>query len=224
MRLFAAVLPPRPVLDHLERALVSVRGGTDPQDSRGALRWTPDHQRHLTLAFYGEVPDGSLEDLVSALSAVARTTDPFAVSLRGAGLFDRRTLWIGCAGDTQALTALTARAVRVGVDLYGRQDSHARSRAHLTVARVAGQARARDRRSAVRSARTDASARGGVGAGEQRGGTAEVAAMAHALALYDGPSWTVSEIAVVSSRLGAGPSGHPQHDVRARLPLALVAG
>lgn len=78
MRLFAAVHPPAGVLAHLETALASVRGG----EGRG-LRWTPPEGRHITLAFYGEVPEGYVEDLALALDDVARSHRPFDAVLRG---------------------------------------------------------------------------------------------------------------------------------------------
>ncbi|HEY3436934.1 MAG TPA: RNA 2',3'-cyclic phosphodiesterase [Actinotalea sp.] len=219
MRLFAAVLPPPAALDHLDTALTAVRSVAQPRDSRGPVRWTDPSQHHLTLAFYGEVPDGAAEDLVEALAVVADDIEPFSVALRGAGLFDSRTLWIGCAGDTAELARLTAGAVAVGGEVVGRADDRVRSRAHLTVARVA--ARAQSRRRPDRSTGPGAHDR----ARHSRvDAAAEVAALVQALAVYEGPSWTVTEVALVQSQLGAGASGRPRHDVIARLPLRPVAG
>src|SRR5665648_529905 len=67
MRLFAAVTPPDDVLEHLETALASVRGGRV-----SGLRWTLPEARHITLAFYGEVPEGYLDDVVGALDDVVQ--------------------------------------------------------------------------------------------------------------------------------------------------------
>ena len=218
MRLFVAALPPAPVLDHLERALASVQGALD-HDSRGPLRWTPSGQRHVTLAFYGEVAEGALDDLVTELATVAAGASPVELRLRGAGVFDRRTLWVGCTGDTSELAGLTGDVVEVGRRLLGREDDRLRSRAHLTVARVRGRERGRLSRQAQSSPNGDA--RGG----QARGGApGDVVALAHALAVYEGPLWLVEEIALVASRLGAGPAGHPVHEVVARLPLRAVAG
>lgn len=211
MRLFVAVVPPAPVLDHLDRALESVRGGADPDDARGPLRWTPSDQRHLTLAFYGDVPDGALDDIANELSRVAAATGPFELSLRGAGVFDNRTLWVGCGGDTDRLGALTAEAVKVGRDVVGRGDERVRSRAHVTVARVPGREHGRQ-------------ARQRRGSGDAAVVPRDVALLAHALAVYQGPPWPVREIALIASRLGAGPGGHPLHTTLALLPLRAVAG
>lgn len=220
MRLFVAAPLPAPVLDHLDHALESVRGAIDPDDSRGPLRWTPSDQRHLTLAFYGEVPDGALDDLVAEIADVADRTAPFELCLRGAGAFDRRTLWVGCAGAVAELAALTADTVDVGRMVLGRGDDRVRSRAHVTVARVRGRERGRPTTRA-RTAGAGATA-DGARAAESRSG--DVATLAHALAVYQGPSWLVEEMVVVASRLGAGPAGHPLHEVVATLPLRAVAG
>lgn len=225
MRLFAAVRPPDDALDHLEGALASVRGGpaARPRPGQAGLRWTPPADRHVTLAFYGEVPDGYVDDLTAALDAVARGAAPFEASLAGAGLFDRRTLWIGCTGD--GWTALMAGAGAVGADVAGRPADR-RNRPHLTVARARpGAGRGDGRRGGAR----DRGRPIGVGRGERPTAaaaerSADPADLAHALALYRGPAWTVGEVALVASRLGAGPGGSPVHDVVHRSPLGTVAG
>ena len=202
MRLFAAVTPPDNVLEHLETALASVRGGQG-----SGLRWTLPEARHITLAFYGEVPEGYLDDVVGALDDVAAAHPSFEAALRGAGLFDGRTLWVGCSGDGWG--QLMSAAGQVGTDLLGRAEDR-RSRPHLTVARVAGRGRAA--RGPARGADPDAVA------------PVDPAALAHALALYTGPTWTVDEVALMSSRPGAGPGGSPRYDVVHRSALAAVAG
>ena len=205
MRLFAAVTPPDDVLEHLETTLASVRGG-----QASGLRWTLPEARHITLAFYGEVPEGYLDDVVGALDDVAAAHPSFAAALRGAGLFDGRTLWVGCSGDGWG--QLMSAAGRIGTDLLGRAEDR-RSRPHLTVARVAG--RGRRTRGPTRGAGPDPVA--AVAA-------VDPAALAHALALYTGPTWTVDEVTLMSSRLGAGPGGSPRYDVVHRSALAAVAG
>lgn len=225
MRLFAAVRPPEDALDHLERALASVRGGpaARPRPGRAGLRWTAPPDRHVTLAFYGEVPDGYVEDLAAALDAVASAAEPFEASLAGAGVFERRTLWIGCTGV--GWTGLMAAAGAVGAEVAGRP-ADGRNRPHLTVARArAGSGRGDGRRQAGRDR-----GRGiGPGQGDRVAATAaersaDPADLAHALALYRGPAWTVGEVELVASRLGAGPGGSPVHDVVHRSPLGAVAG
>ena len=202
MRLFAAVQPRLVALGHLETALTTVRGGR-PEPS---LRWTSPDDWHITLAFYGEAPEGYLDDVARALDDLGRTLPPFDAALRGAGLFDGRTLWVGCSDEGWG--PLMTGTGRIGAEVLGRPADR-RSRPHLTIARVGSRARgdvdrgARDGRSSV---------------------SGEPASLAHALAVYAGPSWTVGEIALMSSRLGAGPGGVPRYDVVHRSRLSAVAG
>jgi len=224
MRLFAAVRPPDAVLGHLEVALTSVRGGpaAQPRASRTGLRWNRPEDRHVTLAFFGEVPEGYVGELATALDAVAAAAQPFDASLAGSGLFDRRTLWIGCSGTGWA--GLMAAAGAVGAEIVGRPaDAH--SRPHLTVARARpGSGRDDGRRVSDRRrgrAAGDAHTRA---APRAPASAADPASLAHALALYRGPVWTVREIELVASQLGAGPGGGPRHDVVHRSTLGAVAG
>lgn len=236
MRLFAAVVPPPEVLEHLELALRTVRGVDGGK--RGPLRWTDPGDRHLTLAFYGGVPDGYLDEVTRALDDVAAVTAPFGLALRGAGVFDGRTLWVGCTGEVDALQALMAGAAAVGTVALRREPDH-RSRAHLTVARV----RSRSRRGGGRPGeRRQGGPRPGERPGAWGGGShpmgprepgavagtgaepADVHALAHALAVYEGPAWTVRELVLMASDLGAGRGGAPRYDVVHRAPLAAVAG
>ena len=213
MRLFVAVVPPPGVLGHLDSALRAVRA----DDGRpGPLRWTEPGDRHLTLAFYGEVPDGVLRELTQDLDAVAAATPPFELALRGAGVFDGRTVWVGCSGATDVLGHLMAATGGVGADLLGRP-ADSRSRAHLTVARVSGRARRR-----TRGGRRGGEPLGGIGGAATVGPSP--ASIAHALAVYAGPTWRVEEVVVMVSDLGAGRGGAPRYDVVHRSPLAAVAG
>lgn len=123
MRLFAAIRPPTEVTEHLVRALRPLR-----DELRGDLRWGDPDNWHITLAFYGEQPEGMVEDLVEHLSVAARLNEEFTISLKGAGSFNNRNLWMGAGGDTRQLRALMA-------DCLIDPEERKRQRAHLTVAR-----------------------------------------------------------------------------------------
>lgn len=219
MRLFAAVQPPPAVLDHLENTLAVTRGETVPGPGArqaGGLRWTPPQDRHVTVAFFGEVPEGYLDDVAHGLDDVAARHRAFEAALRGAGLFDGRTLWVGCAGDGWA--PLMADTCRLGTELLGLAEDH-RSRPHLTIARNRG-GRARTGPPGGRGSRRRDSGGPRTGAPSE----ADPAALAHALALYAGPAWIVSEVLLVRSQLGAGPGGSPRHEIVHRSNLPAVAG
>ena len=212
MRLFAAVQPPARVLAHLDAALDAVRGPDQGVGAAGPLRWATPEDRHITLAFYGEVPAGAALGLEQGLAAVAAEHRPFRAELRGAGVFDRRVFWIGVGGEVDVLGSLIAGCVGLGAEVTGRTDDRVRSRAHLTVARVRSQARRR-----ARPYRRGEAAPGGAGADQ-------VTSLAHALAVYAGPAWTVDSVALVSSRPGEGRGGGPLYTTETTLPLGDPAG
>lgn len=148
MRLFAAINPPESVLHHLEAAL-SALGDLPPapqrwrQRERGPARraalrspWTPRETWHITLGFFGEVPDGAVPDLRAALAGTAQELEPFQVHLAGAGTFRSTTTWIGVGGQTRAVTE-TMRAIGEVREAHtSTRDAHVRNRAHLTVSRA----------------------------------------------------------------------------------------
>ena len=195
MRLFAAVRPPADVVDHLTAALGAV--GLDPwlAGTAGPVRWTAPQGWHLTVAFYGEVPDALLSELDGGLSRLATELDPFTLRLRGAGAFSRRTLWIGASGALDQMARLTTAAVALGEEVTGHGDGRERSRPHLTVARVVGPRRpspARTRPAGRRPPQDD-----------------PLAPIVRALAVYEGSTWPVTEVLLIESRPGAGPGGGP---------------
>ncbi|MGD7002906.1 RNA 2',3'-cyclic phosphodiesterase [Corynebacterium halotolerans] len=123
MRLFASMSPSEEAREHLVRALRPIR-----RDLGADLRWTDPDQWHLTLAFYGEQPEGAVDELLAHLRVAAAGTPALRLALKGAGSFNRKNLWVGVGGDTPALKRLMADCL---LDPTERQ----RQRAHLTVAR-----------------------------------------------------------------------------------------
>lgn len=187
-RLFAALVPAAAAVAHLRMALA---GWAEPTPGRPLLRWTDPTQWHVTLAFYGEVPEGAVPELEAALtSAVGRLPEPM-LKIRGAGSFSGRTLWAGVAGatpdDTEVLGRLLSTSAAVGGNVGARDEGRERRRAHLTLARAASGPR--DRQSA------------------------QLTAAVRALAVYEGPAWRPSGVQLVRSRLGAGRRGGPLHEV-----------
>ena len=216
MRLFTAVYPSAEAIAHLELALHGV-GGAAVTDPGAGLRWVPAEQRHVTLLFHGEVPDGAVPGYVDALGAAVREVEPFELALTGSGSFGGRTLWVGVAGAVPALRSLAATADDTAASAGLPAADRAGGRPHLTVARATLRAQPERRR------RVDASrggVRGGVRGVARTGDLSPLAGWAHALAVYRGPAWPVDTVHVVASRLGEGRSGGPLHEDVAVLPLA----
>ncbi|GEL94206.1 RNA 2',3'-cyclic phosphodiesterase [Cellulomonas composti] len=190
MRVFAAVWPPDDVLDHLDLALASVRGG--PAGTSSAVRWSARETWHLTTAFYGEVPDGAVPTIATTLAEAIVDLEPYRLTLRGSGVFAHRTLWVGAGGDLEPHRRVVEACAEAGAAVGAPDDRRERERAHLTVGRSRPGSAPPRRRSSRPGPDED-----------------PVAGLVRALAVYEGPSWLVEEVVLVESRPGAGRGGGP---------------
>ncbi|WP_407565593.1 2'-5' RNA ligase family protein [Streptomyces sp. 184] len=110
MRLFAAVIPPAETLAELTAAVARLRA----LPGAAGLRWARPEGWHVTVAFYGEVPAGSVAELGERLARAARRRAPVALGLAGGGRFSDTVLWTGAAGDVEELGRLAAGAAAAG--------------------------------------------------------------------------------------------------------------
>jgi len=131
LRLFAAVVPSEAVLEHLA-ALVEPR-----RDADDNLRWVRRENWHLTLAFFGDVPDGRLDPLQEALGAISGA--PLTVTLDGSGAFPNpaaaRVLYHAVSTGSDGLTTLS-RSIRTAADRATVPSDNAKQVPHLTLART----------------------------------------------------------------------------------------
>jgi len=211
MRLFAAVWPPDEVLDHLDLTLATVRGG--PSGRSSDVRWSARETWHLTTSFYGEVPDGLVPALVATLDEECAPLAPYTLALRGAGVFSHRTLWVGASGALDAHQQVVRASRDAGAAAGAHDDGRARERPHLTI----GRTRPGGGPPRRRSSRPPGDA--GRGGSAERLSDDPVAALVRALAVYEGPRWTVDEVHVVESTPGAGRGGGPSYRTVERLAL-----
>jgi 2'-5' RNA ligase len=174
-RLFVAITIPDAVREHLG-AVVSSLVPRVPD-----LRWTQPQLWHLTLAFFGGVPDRRRPDLLERLARVAGRHPPMPLQLRGGGVFGRpdraSVVWVGVDAG-RALPDLAAGCAAAGRHA-GLAMEKRPYRAHLTLARARG--------------RTGADAR----------------AVVEELAEYAGPPWRATDIVLLHSHLGAHPRYEP---------------
>ncbi len=184
-RMFVAVVPPEPVVEHLEEFLA-------PRRTAGAFRWTPPEQWHITLAFSGHVPDRVYDDLVDRLERAGRKRRPMSVRILGGGAFPHpgkaKVLFAGIEPDAEsdgesgaeelrrAATGARAALAKAGAEVDGQ-----RFRPHLTLARM--------------------------------GRPIEASDWVRLLGAYSGPRWEIRELSLVASHLGEGPRGRPRHEV-----------
>jgi 2'-5' RNA ligase len=186
MRLFVGLAPPVAVLDDLDAACAPLR------PAHADLRWTSRELWHVTLAFLGEVDEGSLVRLLPRLERAARRHGSFGLSLAGAGAFPgparANVLWSGLSGDREALGEL-AMSVSAGARRAGTPPpDERRYRPHVTLARC---------RAPV-----------------------DVRPVVAELSGYQGPAWAVEEIYLIRSTLAReARGGHPRYEAVGTWPL-----
>ncbi len=154
----------------------------------------PPPQRHLTLRFFEELPEGRVEDARGAAGAAAAESPLFDLELEGLGCFPGRgpakVVWAGCGGGRGALVHLATALSR---ELAGRGfPGEARPFSpHLTLARSRNP---RGSAAAAAAVRRDALASGRLG------------------------RVRVEALLLIRSTLGSGP---PRHEVLEAFPLAV---
>ncbi len=106
MRLFVAVPLGEPARGEILRLLGTLRGTGWP------VRWVGDEVVHITVKFFGEVPDERLDVIAEALRLAAAPTGPLTLTVDGLGAFPTmrrpRILRVGFAPNAE-LAALRDR-------------------------------------------------------------------------------------------------------------------
>jgi 2'-5' RNA ligase len=137
MRLFVALEIPAAVRDKLV-AFIKDMSALSEQVEQKWVRWVRPQNLHLTLKFIGEVADGKLRDIRTALATV-RGNGPLEVRFRGMGFFpdEKRTtvLWTGL--DASATLPSLAGAIDSTLLSQGIRKENRPFVPHLTLARFA---------------------------------------------------------------------------------------
>ena len=133
MSLFIAVRPDERASEDLQDALGRVRRLPPAQD----LRWQPEWQWHVTVAFLGDPPDDVDDEVVDRLDPVIRRAPVRDVRMAGAGCFGRQIVWIGIeSGDARDQLSALASGIPPLLRGTGVQVDRRPWRPHVTVARA----------------------------------------------------------------------------------------
>lgn len=118
------------------------------------VKWSKAENLHLTLRFLGDVKENDLEELFDALRGGVAGITPFAVEVRGMGVFPHwrhpRVVWAGCGEGSGDVTRLAGLVEDACVEL-GYEREHRPFSPHLTLGRVKLPADAEGLRDAVAS-------------------------------------------------------------------------
>lgn len=106
-------------------------------EAGSGISWVRPAQMHLTLWFFEDLPEGRLEQVVSAIRDAARGAAPFSLEIRKTGSFggsNPRVFWCGFAGDMGELNSLYSSIEKNLKELGIRGDGKP-FRPHLTLGR-----------------------------------------------------------------------------------------
>jgi 2'-5' RNA ligase len=102
------------------------------------VRWVKADNIHITMVFLGTVPVGHVEPMGEAAEKVCQQYGPFAISLKGVGVFSSRrnprVLWTGMEGDLDRMTCFRD-ALQKHLKPFGIKREKRPFRPHLTIGR-----------------------------------------------------------------------------------------
>jgi RNA 2',3'-cyclic 3'-phosphodiesterase len=135
-RIFAAVNLSIEVTRRLHELQRTLRPKVDPEVR---VSWVPAANLHVTLKFYGDMPDEQVEAAADALAKAASGRPGFTLVTRGLGVFPDparpRVLWAGLTEGVTALVSLAEAVEGTSVALgFGRESRP--FHAHVTLARI----------------------------------------------------------------------------------------
>ncbi len=133
IRSFLAIEMP----DSFRTGLALVQG--ELKRSQAEVRWVAPGNIHLTLKFFGNVPDDEIDTLALAAQEVAKEEEPFQLKATIAGAFPSpkapRVVWLGLGGDVVPLNRLYHKLEKAFAALGYLPEGRA-FHPHLTLGRV----------------------------------------------------------------------------------------
>lgn len=133
IRCFLAVDLP----DSLRPQLALVQG--ELKKSRADVRWVAVGNIHLTLKFFGNVPEAEIDPLTEAAREAAAQQTPFQLQVTAAGAFPNmkspRVIWLGLGGDVIPLAQMYHKLEKAFAALGHLPEGRAFN-PHLTLGRV----------------------------------------------------------------------------------------
>jgi 2'-5' RNA ligase len=123
--------------DALRPQLALVQG--ELKRSNADVRWVQVGNIHLTLKFFGNVPDNDIDGIIEAAREVAAKQAPFQLQVTLAGAFPNpkspRVVWLGLGGETVPLAQMYHKLEKA-FEALGHPPEGRAFNPHLTLGRV----------------------------------------------------------------------------------------
>jgi RNA 2',3'-cyclic 3'-phosphodiesterase len=133
-RSFLALDPPEEILREIGQVQDKLR-----KSIRGDVRWVRPEAIHLTLKFFGDIPECDIASISTVAGRAAAGVRPFDLMIGGAGVFPDphrpRIIWLGMGGETERLVIFQQGMERTLEEIgFPREDRPFRP--HLTLGRI----------------------------------------------------------------------------------------
>jgi 2'-5' RNA ligase len=134
IRSFLALDPPEEILREIGRVQERLR-----KLIHGDVRWVRPESIHLTLKFFGDIPERDVANISAVAGKAAAGVRPMDLAIGGAGVFPDphrpRIIWLGMNGDVARLTTFQQGMERALQEIgFPREERPFRP--HLTLGRI----------------------------------------------------------------------------------------
>jgi RNA 2',3'-cyclic 3'-phosphodiesterase len=134
IRLFLALDPPEEMLREIGRIQNRLR-----ERIHGDVRWVRPEAIHLTLKFFGDIPECDVANISSVAGRAAAGVQPFDLTIGGVGVFPDphrpRIIWLGMGGEAVRLTTFQ-QGMEPVLEEIGFPPEERPFRPHLTLGRI----------------------------------------------------------------------------------------
>jgi RNA 2',3'-cyclic 3'-phosphodiesterase len=111
----------------------------DLKSTSADVRWVSPEKIHLTLKFFGNIEEQSIDSIVEAVKGHVTDMRPFQIVVRGTGAFPNlknpRVIWVGLV-DKEGVLASFQKSADISLAKIGFQPEDRPFRPHLTMGRV----------------------------------------------------------------------------------------
>jgi len=133
IRTFLAIELPKKIIDQIRDIQ------NDLRSSVYQVKWVRPENIHLTLKFFGNIEEKTIEEISRVIKGVASKVDTFDLDVRGIGVFPNisrpRVVWVGVESADQNLDLLH-KEVEVTLEKIGFEPEGRKFAPHLTLGRV----------------------------------------------------------------------------------------
>ncbi len=133
IRTFLAIELPETIHKRIE----GVQG--DLKSSHADVRWVSPWKIHLTLKFFGDIEEATIEPIVKAIEGPVHNAPPFSIRVKGIGAFPHwknpRVIWMGLINGGDVLIPLQ-KQIEMELEKIGFEPEGRTFQPHLTLGRV----------------------------------------------------------------------------------------